>query len=80
MTYISDYLDNQHRLGQNVLLPDDYLCASLRCLWYLQVPSRHVFVLIMLQFPTDLPKAMFVLPWSSVGLDISHKHLAFLNT
>ncbi len=39
MTYLADYLDNQHRLGQEVLLPDDYLSASLRCLWYLQSSS-----------------------------------------
>jgi len=37
MTYLADYLDDQHR--QEVLLPDDYLSASLRCLWYLQSSS-----------------------------------------
>ena len=36
MTYLADYLDYQHRLGEEVLLPNDYLSASLRCLWYLQ--------------------------------------------
>lgn len=40
MTYLADYLDDQHRLGQEVLMPDDYLCASLRCLWYLQSSSQ----------------------------------------
>jgi len=44
MTYLAKYLDDQCRLGQRVLVPDDYLCASLRCLWYLQTPSRHVLL------------------------------------
>ena len=39
MTYLANYLDDQHRLGQEVLLPTDYLSASLRCLWYLQSSS-----------------------------------------
>ena len=40
MAYLADYLDDQHRLGQEVLLPNDYLSASLRCLWYLQSSNR----------------------------------------
>jgi len=40
LTYLADYLDDQYRLGQKVLLPGDYLSALLRCLWYLQSPSR----------------------------------------
>lgn len=40
MAYLADYLDDQHRLGQEVLLPSDYLSALLRCLWYLQSSSR----------------------------------------
>jgi len=39
MAYLANYLDDQRRLGQEVLLPDDYLSASLRCLWYLQSSS-----------------------------------------
>ena len=39
MTYLTEYLDDLHRLGQEVLLPNDYLSASLRCLWYLQSSS-----------------------------------------
>ena len=39
MVYLADYLDDQHRLGQEVLLPNDYISATLRCLWYLQSSS-----------------------------------------
>ena len=42
MTYLADYLDDQRRQGQNVLMPEDYQSAALRCLWYLQTPHRHV--------------------------------------
>jgi len=42
MSYLADYLDDQHRAGKKVLLPQDYLSASLRCLWYLQSSYRQV--------------------------------------
>ena len=45
MRYLAEYLDNEQRLGQNVLLPQDYLCATLRCLWYLQSSSQRVLFL-----------------------------------
>jgi len=34
--YLTGYLDDQHRLGDWVHLPDDYLSASIRCSSYLQ--------------------------------------------
>jgi len=46
MGYLTEYLDNQQRLGQEVLLPQDYLSATLRCLWYLQSPSQQVLFLL----------------------------------
>ena len=45
ITYLSNYLDDQHQLHQGIFLPADYGCASLRCLWYIQSPSRHVLFL-----------------------------------
>ena len=48
MGYLAEYLDNQQRLGQELLLPQDYLSATLRCLWYLQSSSERVFVLVAL--------------------------------
>ena len=42
MRYLAEYLDNQQHLGQKVLLPQDYLSATLRCLWYLQSSSQQV--------------------------------------
>ena len=35
MTYLANYFDDQRRSGQNVLTPEDYYSATLRCLWYL---------------------------------------------
>ena len=40
--YLADYLQDQDHSPQSVLLPDDYLTATLRCLWYLQSTSRYV--------------------------------------
>lgn len=54
--YLANYLDDQCRLGQRVLLPDDYLSASLRCLWYLQTPSWHVLLLSSFGLPLIFPK------------------------
>jgi len=45
MHYLAEYLDNQQCSGQNVLLPLDYLSATLRCLWYLQSSSQQVLFL-----------------------------------
>jgi len=36
-TYLADYLESQ-----NLLLADDYLSASLRCLFYLTSPNWYV--------------------------------------
>jgi len=40
MPYLADHLENQRRMYQKVLLPDSYLSATLRCLWYIQSPSQ----------------------------------------
>jgi len=45
MTYLADYFDDQRRSGQNVLIPEDYYFATLRCLWYLHTPSRRALSL-----------------------------------
>ena len=45
MRYLAECLDNQQHLGQKVLLPQDYLSATLRCLWYLQSSSQQVLSL-----------------------------------
>lgn len=45
MTYLADYFDDQRRSGQNVLMPEDYYSATLRCLWYLHTPSRQALSL-----------------------------------
>ena len=46
MGYLAEYLDNQQCLGQGVPLPQDYLSATLRCLWYLQSSSKQVSFLL----------------------------------
>jgi len=45
MRYLAEYLDNQQCLGQKVLLPQDNLSATLRCLWYLQSSTQQVLFL-----------------------------------
>ena len=40
MPYLADHLENQWRMCQKVLLPNSYLSAMFRCLWYLQSPSQ----------------------------------------
>ena len=44
-TYLANYVDDQHRLGCNILLPEDYHSATLRCLWYLQTSRRQALSL-----------------------------------
>ena len=45
MRYLAEYLDSEQCLDQKALLPQDYLSATLRCLWYLQSPSQQVMFL-----------------------------------
>jgi len=42
--YLADYLENQHCSDsiQELLLPQHYVSAARRCLWYLQSSSRQV--------------------------------------
>ena len=46
-TYLADYFDDQRRPGCNILLPEDYLSATLRCLWYLQTSRRQALPLFV---------------------------------
>jgi len=47
-TYLANYLQDQHSSCQSALLPEDYLMATLRCLWYLQSTSWQVHFLFSL--------------------------------
>lgn len=48
MAYLADFFDDQHCPVRDVLMPEDYHSATLRCLWYLQTPRRQVFPLLYL--------------------------------
>lgn len=50
MTYLADFLDNQHCLGEKILSPEDYTSATHRCLWYLQSSSRQVILPLLFSF------------------------------
>src|SRR6266498_1096557 len=77
-TYLADYLQDQHRLGQNVLSPKDYLTASLRCLWYLQSTSWQVSFSFSFSFHLSVHSVMSVLS-SRKNSSLLHRHRPFPN-
>ena len=86
VSYLADYLHDQHRAGKKVLLPQDYLSASLRCLWYLQSSHGQVFFFFFSfcsLFLTPFPAIAMSLLYSADSYarsQISQKPLAFMIT
>ena len=42
MHYLAPFLVDRHHLRKDVLLPEHYLLATQRCLWYLQTSNWQV--------------------------------------
>ncbi len=51
MEYLSEYLDDLQKT-ETIVPPDDYASATLRCLWYLQTPTRQVLLFLIFFFLT----------------------------